>query len=86
MNKKEYVFIGGRMQGKTRDLIHQLIQENKQLKEQLQQSDEVIEEALEKLSFVDDALDENILNTSLCIVKINKTIDILNKYKNKENR
>lgn len=30
--EKEYVFIGGRMQGKTRDLIDQLISENKKLK------------------------------------------------------
>lgn len=33
--EKEYVFIGGRMQGKTRDLINQLISENKELKEEI---------------------------------------------------
>lgn len=33
--EKEYVFIGGRMQGKTRDLINQLISENQELKEEI---------------------------------------------------
>lgn len=56
------------------------------LKEQLQQSDEIIENAIEKLSFIDDTLEKDILNVPLCITKINKAIDILSKYKNEEKK
>lgn len=59
--------------------VKSLQQENQQLKDQLQQSEEVIEKAIEKLSFIDDALEKDILNVPLCITKINKAIDILNR-------
>lgn len=40
---KEYILIGGRMQGRTRDLINQLISENKQLKEELKYTVPIVE-------------------------------------------
>lgn len=59
---------------------YMILEENQQLKDKLQQSEEVIQKAIEKLSFIDDALEKDILNVPLCITKINKAIDILNKY------
>ena len=50
--------------------IGNLQQENKELKSR-------IDKAIEKLSFIDNALEDDILSGFLCIVKINNTIKIL---------
>ena len=47
--EKEYVFIGGRMQGKTRDLINQLISENKKLKNDCNNLVHETDEKIEKI-------------------------------------
>lgn len=54
--EKEYVFIGGRMQGKTRDLINQLISENKKLKNDY---NKLVHEATEFESKVYQLQEEN---------------------------
>lgn len=57
-------------------------EEAKQVCEQLNQAyykDQIIREAKEKLSFIDKALEEDTLNTMLCITKINKAIEILDR-------
>ena len=47
--EKEYVFIGGRMQGRTRDLINQLISENKKLKNDYNNLVHETDEKIEKI-------------------------------------
>ena len=47
--EKEYVFIGGRMQGRTRDLINQLISENKKLKNDCNNLVHETDEKIEKI-------------------------------------
>lgn len=50
--------------------LEMVIEKNKELKSR-------IDKAIEKLSFIDNALEEDILSGFLCIVKINNTIKIL---------
>lgn len=45
----------------------------------IEQLEQIIREAKEKLSFIDKALEEDTLNTMLCITKINKAIEILDR-------
>lgn len=45
----------------------------------IDQQDQIIREARGKLSFIDKALEEDTLNTMLCITKINKAIEILDR-------
>ena len=50
-----------------------------QLLSQIDQQEQIIREAREKLSFIDDYIENDLLTTMLCITKISKTLEILDR-------
>ena len=57
-------------------VVEQFVSYGTKIENQVKQLQQRIDKAIEKLSFIDKALEEDILNIPLCIVKINNSINI----------